>query len=349
MTSRIALVISGLLIGACSTPQLTPMGRGVVALRTPPVGHCQELGPVTGEGHGPYSSQSLVEYATNDARNHAAELGATHVLTTSPALEYSSLYAHNGQEVNTATMTGTAYRCGGGTETAQANVAGGEEHAHGQDLHATEETHRAAAAQQTTRITRQPLPSDVHPGVDFHGRDLTGARFEQADLSRANFSGANLTDTVFDSADLTQADFTGANLTGARFVNSTFTGANFTSVDFTTNVAFEAYSNGSVGGGDLSFVRVNFTGANLTGVTLEHADLTRANFTRAYLNNADLSRANLTHANFTHANLWDANLGGADLTSTNFTGVLLTNTRIVEVRCNATTRWPAHFAPPPCQ
>lgn len=119
MTSRIAhvaLVISGLLIGGCSMPQLTPMGRGVIALGTPPAGHCQALGMVIGNGRGPYSPQSLVEYATNEARNHAAELGATHVVTTAPALEYSALYAHNGEEVNTATLTGSAYRCVGGSE-----------------------------------------------------------------------------------------------------------------------------------------------------------------------------------------------------------------------------------------
>jgi Domain of unknown function (DUF4156) len=115
--AHLTLITSVLFITACSTPELTPMGRGVIALGTPPGEHCRALGLVTGEGRGPYSPGSLVEYATNDARNRAAELGATHVHTMPPALGYSANYtsgSSGGQGaagVSSATLTGTAYRC----------------------------------------------------------------------------------------------------------------------------------------------------------------------------------------------------------------------------------------------
>lgn len=284
MTSRIAhvtLVISGLLIGACSTPQLTPMGRGVIALGTPPVGHCRALGMVIGNARGPYSPQSLV-YATNDARNHAAELGATHVVTTPPAPEYSALYS---QEVNSVTLTGSAYRCGGGPEAAQTNVAGGEEQARLAAQQAAEEARRAEAAQQAAEETRrpattqqalqtsmQPPPSDVHPGADLHGRDLTDARFEHADLRRANLSGTRLT-----GARLTGANLSGANLSGARITVAYLSGA-------------------------------NLSGANLSGVHLMGSVLTGANLTGAHLTGADLTGADLTGARLHRANLRGVNL-----------------------------------------
>jgi hypothetical protein len=115
--THVAFLTLVLLVGACSTPELTPMGRGVIALTTPPNGECRALGSVTGDGRGPYSSGSLVEYATNDVRNRAAELGATHVHTMPPTFGYSGNYTagpSGGQGsagVSSATLTGTAYVC----------------------------------------------------------------------------------------------------------------------------------------------------------------------------------------------------------------------------------------------
>ncbi len=96
----------------CSAPSLSPMGRGVIAMGAPPGGRCEPLGPVTGEGRGVFSSGSLIEYATNDARNQAAELGATHLHTMPPSLTYSASQQSAG--VTGATVTGTAYRCASG-------------------------------------------------------------------------------------------------------------------------------------------------------------------------------------------------------------------------------------------
>ena len=102
---------SFVLLAACSAPQLTPMGRGVVAMGAPPMGRCQPLGPVTGESRGAYSAGSLIEYATNDVRNQAAAVGATHIHTAQPSLVYSANQQSAG--VSGATVSGTAYRCAG--------------------------------------------------------------------------------------------------------------------------------------------------------------------------------------------------------------------------------------------
>jgi len=64
------------------------------------------------------------------------------------------------------------------------------------------------------------------------GRDFSGARIRQADLSlatadRARFNGANASLTNFFGARLSSANFTDANLTGATFVGAYLGGARF--------------------------------------------------------------------------------------------------------------------------
>jgi len=65
---------------------------------------------LVGEGGGSFggkwiSNDSLIEYATNDLRNKAAEKGANYVQTDPPTLGE----AHG--TTSTVTITGTAYRC----------------------------------------------------------------------------------------------------------------------------------------------------------------------------------------------------------------------------------------------
>lgn len=83
------------------------------------------------------------------------------------------------------------------------------------------------------------------------GRDFSGARIRQADLSlatadRARFRGANLSLTNFFGARLTGADLTEANLAeatlvgaylgGARFSGAVLTGANFSGAEMTSAI-----------------------------------------------------------------------------------------------------------------
>jgi uncharacterized protein YjbI with pentapeptide repeats len=93
------------------------------------------------------------------------------------------------------------------------------------------------------------------------GRNFSGARIRQADLSlvtgdRARFTGANLSLTNFFGARLGHADFRDANLEGATLVG-----------------AYAGYAN---------FSGAALTGANLSGAELEGA----AGLTQAQLNTA---------------------------------------------------------------
>jgi len=52
---------------------------------------------------------------------------------------------------------------------------------------------------------------------DFHGINITGAVFKNADCRFANFKNCNLTSADFSGSDCYGADFTGANLTKVDF------------------------------------------------------------------------------------------------------------------------------------
>lgn len=94
--------------GACSYSVLNQRGYSVSIADAKPEA-CENLGTVTGKGGGAWGefvpNESLIEYAMNDARNRAAELGATHVTLSPPQLG-----GGNGG-ISAATVTGFAYRC----------------------------------------------------------------------------------------------------------------------------------------------------------------------------------------------------------------------------------------------
>lgn len=118
------LVCAAGLVG-CKASQLTGGGNSISVLYDEPVG-CENLGVVIGRGGGltgAYSKPSVNEQsAENDARNQAAELGATHLLLhpeevdqgdgrgpdyqdTQPAM------AHGSGTGSTITVAATAYKC----------------------------------------------------------------------------------------------------------------------------------------------------------------------------------------------------------------------------------------------
>ncbi|MFO0639334.1 MAG: DUF4156 domain-containing protein [Polyangiaceae bacterium] len=95
---------------ACSTPDLTPGGEKVIASPNPPAANCTRLDRVVGRGGGSFggefvANEDLIEYATNDARNLAAELGGNYLQTDPPQLGQAD------GTTTTATVSGTAYKC----------------------------------------------------------------------------------------------------------------------------------------------------------------------------------------------------------------------------------------------
>jgi hypothetical protein len=105
---RIAL--ASLVLFACSTAALSPAAKNVLPLAAAPPAACQNLGAVIGQGGGVIggayiSNDSLMQYAMNDARNKAADLGATHLHFSAPQLG-----GGNGT-TTTATVMAVAYKC----------------------------------------------------------------------------------------------------------------------------------------------------------------------------------------------------------------------------------------------
>ena len=101
---------AALALSACSTASLRTEGAKVAASRNPAPASCAPAGYVTGKGGGTFggayiSNEQLIEYALNDLRNQAVELGANYVQSDPPQLG-------NGNGTTTSvTITGTAYRC----------------------------------------------------------------------------------------------------------------------------------------------------------------------------------------------------------------------------------------------
>lgn len=103
---------------ACKTSDLTEGGAKVAASRNPPPPGCKSLGYITGKGGGTFgggfvSNEDLIEYAMNDLRNKAAELGANLVQHDPPTM------GQGDGTTTSVTITGTAYACpsAGGAQT----------------------------------------------------------------------------------------------------------------------------------------------------------------------------------------------------------------------------------------
>lgn len=95
---------------ACTYAELSRRGSTVRLADAAPAG-CENVGFIIGKGGGGMGhltpNEQLIGYAINDARNKAAELGATHVALSPPQL------GGHGGGTSAATVTGFAYRCQG--------------------------------------------------------------------------------------------------------------------------------------------------------------------------------------------------------------------------------------------
>lgn len=97
-------------VAGCATSELTPAGSRVAVVRESVPSNCKTLKYLIGKGGGSFggsyiSNEGLIEYAMNDLRNQAAEIGATHVHADPPQLGAAS------GTTTSVTITGTAYQC----------------------------------------------------------------------------------------------------------------------------------------------------------------------------------------------------------------------------------------------
>lgn len=93
-------------MGGCASA-LTAAGKAVDTNPQQDVSRCKHLGTVTGSNSNMYgSASSQVRNATNDARNKAAKLGATHLMPGVAGMG-SNQYGKS----TSATIVGNAYDC----------------------------------------------------------------------------------------------------------------------------------------------------------------------------------------------------------------------------------------------
>lgn len=132
MKARWLLWFLPVLALGCRTAQLSGGGSQVQIGPSAPVDYgydpasCKPLGYISGRGGGSFgggwiSNDRLVEYAMNDLRNKAAELGANFVQHESPQMGIAG--DKDGVTTSTATVSGTAYKCGKRTGTGAGSVA----------------------------------------------------------------------------------------------------------------------------------------------------------------------------------------------------------------------------------
>ncbi len=122
MIAALAFAGSSVTLMNCKTATLSNEGAAIENATAPPPATCRSLGPVTGRGGGSFgggwvSNENLIEYAMNDMRNKAAEMGANYVhYAGNPTLGSSE------GTTSTATVTGTAYRCPPGAEAEEGSM-----------------------------------------------------------------------------------------------------------------------------------------------------------------------------------------------------------------------------------
>lgn len=143
-------------------------------------------------------------------------------------------------------------------------------------------------------------------------RSFVGAKFDGADLRKADFTDADMRGTSFFKALLGGATLSGSRLQGASFAFAELQGA---SLD---RARLEGAS---------------FTVAQLQGASLRDVQAQGASFHSAFLQGASLANAELQGASFSGAVLQGASLDstqllGADLNEADLRGALLRNTQL---------------------
>jgi uncharacterized protein YjbI with pentapeptide repeats len=198
-------------------------------------------------------------------------------------------------------------------------------------------------------------------GLDFSGKNLQGAKFEEANLIKTNLTGANL-----HRAQIIKANMTKANLTGTDLSHALIKESNLSSVTSDRNIGIFApnvqiikssFKNAVLPGSDLSgalikesdFGRANLKNSNIqrtysfneslddygdlesfitTPVNRRNSGIHGSNFKRADLSGGDLSRIQISVTNFREAKLNNANLSGADIELSDFRRAQLQNANL---------------------
>jgi uncharacterized protein YjbI with pentapeptide repeats len=141
---------------------------------------------------------------------------------------------------------------------------------------------------------------------------LQGASLEGAHLQGASLEYAQLQGATLDQAQLQGAKLDGAQLQGARLVQAQLQGASFSAAQLQGAMLDDARLQGATLA-DAQLQGASLTGAQLQGAVLYHAQLQAASLRFAQLQGASLAYAQLQGASLTSAQLQGARFGSASL------------------------------------
>tara|TARA_B100000676_G_scaffold3176_1_gene2911 strand:- start:35 stop:2254 length:2220 start_codon:yes stop_codon:yes gene_type:complete len=167
---------------------------------------------------------------------------------------------------------------------------------------------------------------------DFRGvklpKEMFMSNFFEANMQEINLKDRIIHGAVFDSSKLTGANFDNADLSG---VNKRYTieGSGYSPdalkqkiTPFPVILIIEAVPSG--GNTEVEVILYNhFYGANLENASFVNTNLTWIDFTNANLRGANLTNADLSNAYLVGADLTGANLTNADLTGANLTDAIM--------------------------
>ena len=179
-------------------------------------------------------------------------------------------------------------------------------------------------------VVRGFTKEQLYSTASYKNRDLTGIILANNNLKDWNFSGQNLSGTRFNLADLTGVDFTNSIITSAYIGYSD----NFTKEQLYSTASYKNKDLTGVQFDDLKMGGWNFVGQNLTGASLSGASLSNSDFTNSIITGASLyfttdrgftreqfySTASYKNKNLTGVDLGDNDLAGWNLSGQNLTG-----------------------------
>lgn len=162
-------------------------------------------------------------------------------------------------------------------------------------------------------VTPSPSAATGTPGKDFTGKELPGAKFEEAMLNRAAFDRANLEGANFSNALLKGASFKGANLKHVRFTKANLEGADFTGAKLQRANFVDARAwNAIFVGTEIHLLRATLDDAKAEEILGQFADKSNGTLSFRY---SDMRNAvilgDVGEVDFRWTDLRGANLSGA--------------------------------------
>lgn len=205
-------------------------------------------------------------------------------------------------------------------------------------------------------VVRGFTKEQLYSTASYKNRDLTGIILANNNLKDWNFSGQNLSGTRFNLADLTGVDFTNSIITSAYIGYSD----NFVKEQLYSTASYKNKDLTGVQFDDLKLNGCNFAGQNLTNASFSGTSLSNADFTDSIITGASLyfatdrgfkkeqfySTLSYKNKDLTGVDLGDNDLAGWDLSGQNLTGVSfyasdLTDTNLTDSIITGASFWRA--------